>query len=85
MKIINLMWIILCLLCFVTGVWSGYVLHQDQMFKGMVMIAEGLEGTIFNVDVDINETQLVDAIHENFERMGLFNDTELGIPEEGKK
>ena len=73
MKAITLMWIAICATCFVVGLFGGYVIHQDHMFKGMVMVAEGLEGTTFNVEVDINETLIVDRIHENFKEMGFYD------------
>ncbi len=80
MKVVNVMWIAVCLVCFVVGLLGGYVLHQDHMFKGMVMVAEGLEGTVFNIEVDINETLIVDRMHENFKEMGFYdleNETEI--------
>lgn len=64
--------IVVCLLFFVTGMYAGSVLTIEHLFKGAVMIAEGLEGTTFNIEVDINETLMVDRITENLNEYGVF-------------
>ncbi len=54
---------------FLMGYILGSVLQQSLFIKGAVEVAEGLEGTTFNIEVDINETIMVDRFFE------LFNDT----------
>lgn len=49
------------------GVLIGMLLQQMLFFGGAVEIAEGLEGTTFNIEIDLNETLLVDRMTENME------------------
>lgn len=55
-----------CLTFLILGLWGGFVLHENFMFKGAVMIAEGLEGTTFNINVDFNESEITDKMIEFF-------------------
>jgi hypothetical protein len=73
MKTWTLVTIILCMLFFISGMYMGSVLTTQHLFKGAVMIAEGLEGTEFNIDIDFNETIMVDRLYENMEEYGLFD------------
>lgn len=73
MKIITALGIVLCILCFVCGLFVGYVLHQDHMFKGFVMIAEGLEGSDIEVNIDLNETMIVDKTFDKMNEFGVFD------------
>lgn len=67
---------IICLMAiFLMGFILGMVLQQENFKKGAVMVAEGLEGTSFNIEIDINETIMVDRMFE------LFNQT----PQENTK
>ncbi len=61
---------------FLMGFILGSVLQQSLFIKGAVEIAEGFEGTTFNLEIDINETIMVDRMFE------LFNET---IMEESKE
>ena len=51
---------------FLMGYILGSTLQQAHFIKGAVEIVEGLEGTTFNIEVDINETIMVDRIIEFF-------------------
>lgn len=65
-------WVAIFLLTLVVGMWLGYNLHQEQMFNGMVRVAEGLEGTIFNIEIDVNETLMVETALRYFNESGFF-------------
>ncbi len=67
-------WVMVVLLFFVLGLWGGFVLHESFMFKGATMIAEGLEGTTFNINVDFNETKMVDRMIEFFNSSDYTNE-----------
>lgn len=54
---------------FLIGFILGMVTQQAYFIKGAVEVAEGLEGTTFNIEIDINETIMVDRFFE------LFNET----------
>lgn len=51
----------------VGGMVVGMVLQQQLFYLGLVQVAEGLEGTTFNVEVDFNETLMIDGITENMQ------------------
>lgn len=51
----------------VGGMVWGMVLQQKLFYLGLVQVAEGLEGTTFNVEVDFNETLMTDRITENMQ------------------
>jgi len=55
------------------GIPIGMILQQMLLIDGAIGIGESLEGTTFNVEVDINETQMVDRITKNF--LPLLNNT----------
>ena len=59
----------------VAGMLLGMLLQQVITQSTMVKIAEGLEGTTFNIEVDINETLMVDKTYEILKSEG-FNFTE---------
>lgn len=46
------------------GILLGMVIQQMIFIAGAVEVAEGLEGTTFNIEVDINETIMVDRMFE---------------------
>ncbi len=55
------------------GILIGIILQQ-MVFKSIaVEFGESLEGTTFNIEVDINETVLVDRFTEVF--IPIFNET----------
>ncbi len=62
----TMMWVFVVICFFILGLWAGFVLHESLMIKGAVAIAEGLEGTTFNINVDVNETEITNAIIEFF-------------------
>ena len=61
--------ILFILLFFILGMYVGAVLQQEQFIKGAVLIAEGLEGTTFNIEIDLNETLMIDKVTENIKPM----------------
>ncbi len=66
---INPFILVALMVMFLMGFTIGMVWQQAHFIKGAVEIAEGLEGTTFNIEVDINETIMVDRFFK------LFNDT----------
>lgn len=69
LKYRQLMWIAIVMLAFVLGLYAGFVLHEEFMIKGLVRIAEGLEGTNIEVNIDLNETKIVEGFAK------VFNET----------
>lgn len=55
----------LIVIAFIGGLLSGMVLQQQILFVGLGQAFQGLEGTTFNVEVDINETLMTDRVTEN--------------------
>ena len=55
------------------GILLGMVLQQMILTAQMVEFGESLEGTTFNIEVDLNETVLVDRFTEAF--IPIFNQT----------
>ena len=64
---------LIILLGMVIGFLLGIVCQQMIFLTGAVKVAEGLEGTNIEVNIDLNETQLVKGIKEEF--MPFFNET----------
>lgn len=64
---------VICMLFFITGMYTGSVLQQEHFIKAAVLIAEGLEGTNIEMNIDINETKMVDRVYENLKELGLYN------------
>ncbi len=58
------------------GIVIGMLLQQLIIQASLVKVAMGLEGTNIEINVDINETILVDRVYEN---LGL---SELNLTEE---
>lgn len=71
------MWIFIVCCFFTLGCWFGFVLHESLIFKGLIGIAEGLEGTTFNIEVDINETEITDRVFMYFNET-IKNEIENG-------
>ena len=67
----EVMWLAICIACFILGLWAGFVLHQQFIISGLTQIAEGLEGTNFNIEIDFNETEIVKAL------VNIFNETNI--------
>ncbi len=76
MKIMTLVMILLAMLCFVFGLYCGAILQQEYYFKVAVGIAEGLEGTNIEVNVDLNETELIEGFKKEF--IPILNQTIKG-------
>lgn len=55
------------------GIVFGMMLQQMLFTASFVEIAEGLKGTTFNLEIDLNETELVDRSYEKMEEFGLFD------------
>ncbi len=55
------------------GILIGMIMQQAVLTYQMVEFGESLEGTTFNIEVDINETVLVDRFTEVF--IPIFNQT----------
>ncbi len=61
------------------GIVFGMILQQMIITNSFIGIAEGLEGTTFNLEIDINETLMVDRSYEKMREFGMFdylNETE---------
>jgi len=58
---------------FALGLVTGMLLQQSIIQATMMGVAGSLEGV--QVDVNFNETMMIDAMMDNFEEMGLFNYT----------
>ncbi|KKL45610.1 hypothetical protein LCGC14_2353880 [marine sediment metagenome] len=61
--------IIILVLGLLVGFIIGGVFQQAYFIKGAVQVVEGLEGTEFNIEIDINETIMATTFFE------LINDT----------
>ncbi len=55
------------------GFVVGMMIQQMIFIAGAIEIAEGLEGTTFNIEVDINETELIKGFKEIL--VPIFNQT----------
>jgi len=55
------------------GIFLGMTIQQKIFIMGAVQFGESLEGTTFNVEVDLNETQLIEGFKESF--LPIFNET----------
>jgi len=58
---------------FVLGLVVGMLLQQSITQATMMGVAGSLEGV--QIDINFNETMMIDAMMDNFEEMGLFNYT----------
>ena len=55
------------------GIVIGMLLQQMLFTASFVEIGHSLKGTTFNLEIDINETELVDRAYENMREFGLFD------------
>jgi len=55
------------------GIYIGMVIQQMIFIAGMVEFGESLEGTSIEVNVDLNETQLIEGFKESL--LPIFNKT----------
>ena len=60
--------IIFIISAFIFGIFTGIIIQQIIMIKGIERIGESWEGVIsnMNIEIDINETQLVEATWKMF-------------------
>lgn len=58
------------------GMVIGIFIQQMVFTASMVEIGESLEGTEFNIEIDLNETQLIEGFKNIL--VPLFNETEEG-------
>ncbi len=56
--------LIACLGILACGILLGMVIQQMIFIGGAIEFAEGLEGTTFNIEIDINETKLIDGFRD---------------------
>ena len=67
---------------FCMGFILGMLVQQQMLIKSAYEIATGLEGTTFNIEVDINETLIVDRTMDKMNEFGVFdftNETKKGV------
>ena len=58
---------------FAMGVVGGMMLQQAIFQSTLMKVAGNMDGV--EIDVNFNETLMMDAMMDNFEEMGLFNYT----------
>lgn len=56
------------------GFLIGMIAQQIIMTSSLIKIASAIEGNNIEVNIDINETLMMDKIHENFKEMGVYDD-----------
>jgi len=67
--------IITAIAFFALGLVVGILLQQSITQATMMGVAGSLDGV--QVDINFNETMMIDAMMDNFEEMGLFNYTNI--------
>ena len=67
--------IITAIAFFALGLVVGILLQQSITQATMMGVAGSLEGV--QIDINFNETMMIDAMIDNFEEMGLFNYTNI--------
>ena len=72
-KVIGYM--IIYLAFFSMGIVGGMLLQQSITQATMMKVAGSLDGV--QVDINFNETLMMDAMMDNFEEMGLFNESDI--------
>jgi len=65
--------IITAIAFFALGLVAGMLLQQSITQATMMGVAGSLEGV--QIDINFNETMMIDAMMDNFEEMGIFNET----------
>ncbi len=55
------------------GITIGMILQQMIFTASFVEIGHSLKGTTFNLEIDLNETELVDRSYEKMKEFGLFD------------
>ena len=67
---------------FCMGFVFGMIVQQQMLIKSAYEVARGLEGTTFNIEVDINETLMVDSMMDKMNEFGVFNETKADLIKE---
>ena len=60
---------------FAMGVVAGMMLQQLVFQSTLMKVAGNMDGV--EIDINFNETLMMDAMMDNFEDMGLFNYTDI--------
>jgi len=79
-------YVIIYLAFFSMGIVGGMLLQQSITQATMMKVAGSLDGV--QIDINFNETMMIDAMMDNFEEMGLFNytnETNDAVYTEGEK
>jgi len=58
---------------FAMGVVAGMMLQQSIFQSTLMKVAGNMDGV--EIDINFNETLMIDAMMDNLEDMGLFNET----------
>ena len=56
------------------GVVAGIMLQQAIFQSTLMKVAGNMDGV--QIDINLNETLMMDSMFDNFEQMGLFNQTD---------
>ena len=62
---------------FALGFIFGMVVQQGLIQGTLIKFGSSLEGVKLNLEVDFNETLIVDRFYYNLDKHGLLNSTEL--------
>ena len=60
---------------FAMGVVAGMMLQQAIFQSTLMKVAGNMDGV--EININFNETLMMDAMMDNFENMGLFNYTDI--------
>jgi len=60
---------------FAMGIVAGMMLQQAIFQSTLMKVAGNMDGV--EIDVNFNETLMMDAMMDNFEEMGLFNESDI--------
>ena len=60
---------------FAMGVVAGMMLQQAIFQSTLMKVTGNMDGV--EIDINFNETLMMDAMMDNFENMGLFNYTDI--------
>jgi len=60
---------------FAMGVVAGMMLQQGIFQSTLMKVAGNMDGV--EIDINFNETLMIDAMMDNFEDMGLFNESDI--------
>lgn len=58
---------------FSMGLVCGMIVQQQILIKSAYEVARGLQGTTFNIEIDLNETLIVDRTMDKMNEFGVFN------------